>query len=30
MATMGGEVMEEITSEVYLFGLIMQQNVIEN
>ena len=30
MATMGGEVTEEITSEVDLFGSIMQQNVIEN
>ena len=30
MATMGGEVTEEITSEVDLFCSIMQQNVIEN
>ena len=30
MATMGGDVTEEITSEVSLFGLIMQQNIIEN
>ena len=30
MATIGGDVTEEITSEVDLFGLIMQQNVIEN
>ena len=27
---MGGDVTEEITSEVDLFGSIMQQNVIEN
>ena len=30
MATMGGDVTEEITSEVDLFGSIMQQNIIEN
>ena len=30
MATIGVDVMEEITSEVDLFGLIMHQNVIEN
>ena len=30
MATIGGDVTEEITSEVDLFGSIMQQNVIEN
>ena len=29
MATIGGDVTEEITSEVDLFGPIMQQNVIE-
>ena len=29
MATIGGDVTEEITSEVDLFGSIMQQNVIE-
>ena len=30
MATIGGDVTEEITSEMNLFGLIMQHNVIEN
>ena len=30
MATMGGDLTEEITSEVDLFGSIMQQNIIEN
>ena len=30
MATIGGDVTKQITSEVDLFGLIMQQNVIEN
>ena len=30
MATIKGDVTEEITSEVDLFGSIMQQNVIEN
>ena len=30
MATIGGDVMEQITSEVDPFGSIMQQNVIEN
>ena len=30
MATIGGDVTKEITSEVDLFGSIMQQNVIEN
>ena len=30
MATMGGDVTEEITSEVDLFGSILQQNIIEN
>ena len=30
MATMGGDVTEKITSELDLFGSIMQQNVIEN
>ena len=30
MATIGGDVTEQITSEVNLFGSIMQQNVIEN
>ena len=30
MASMGGEVTEEITSEVDLFNSIMQQNIIEN
>ena len=30
MATIGGEVTKEITSEVNLFGSTMQQNVIEN
>ena len=30
MATIEGDVTEEITSEVDLFGSIMQQNVIEN
>ena len=30
MATIGGDVTEEITSEVDLFGSIMQQNIIEN
>ena len=30
MATIGGDVTEEITSEVDLFGSIMQQNVMEN
>ena len=30
MATMAGDVTKEITSEVDLFGSIMQQNVIEN
>ena len=30
MATMGGDVTEEITSKVDLFGSIMQQNIIEN
>ena len=29
MATMGGDVTEEIINEVDLFGSIMQQNVIE-
>ena len=29
MAIIGGDVTEEINSEVYLFGSIMQQNVIE-
>ena len=30
MATIGGDVTEQITCEVDLFGSIMQQNVIEN
>ena len=30
MATIGGDVTEQITSEVNLFGSIMQQNVIKN
>ena len=30
MATMGGDVREEITSKVDLFGSIMQQNIIDN
>ena len=30
MATIGGDVTEQITSEVDIFGSIMQQNVIEN
>ena len=30
MATIGGDVTEQVTSEVDLFGSIMQQNVIEN
>ena len=30
MATMGGQVTEEITSELDLFGSIIQQNIIEN
>ena len=30
MATMEGDVTEEITSKVDLFGSIMQQNIIEN
>ena len=30
MATIGGDVTEQITSEVDPFGSIMQQNVIEN
>ena len=30
MTTIGNDVTEEITSEVDLFGSIMQQNVIEN
>ena len=30
MVTIGGDVREEITSEVDLLGSIMQQNVIEN
>ena len=30
MATIGRDVKEEITSEVDLFGSIMQRNVIEN
>ena len=30
MATMGSNVMEEITGEVDLFGSIMQQNIIDN
>ena len=30
MATIGGDVTEEITSELDRFGSIMQQNVIEN
>ena len=30
MATIGGDVTEEITNEVDLFGSIMQQNVLEN
>ena len=30
MATIGGDVTEQITSEVDLFGSIMQQNVIKN
>ena len=30
IATIGGDITEEITSEVDLFGLINQQNVIEN
>ena len=30
MATIGGNVTKQIISEVYLFGLIMQHNVIEN
>ena len=30
MATMGGDVIDEITSEVHLFGSIMLQNIIDN
>ena len=30
IATIGGNVTEQITSEVYLFGSMMQQHVIEN
>ena len=30
MATIGGDVTEEITSEVDLFHSIMQQNIIDN
>ena len=30
MATIGGDLTEQINSEVDLFGSIMQQNVIEN
>ena len=30
MTTIGGDVTEQITSEVGLFGSMMQQNVIEN
>ena len=30
MATIGGDVTEQLTSEVDLFGSIMQQYVIEN
>ena len=30
MVTIGGDVTEQITSEVYIFGSIMQKNVIEN
>ena len=30
MVIIGGDISEERTSEVDLFGLIMQQNVIEN
>ena len=30
MATIGGDVAEQITSDVNLFGSIMQQNIIEN
>ena len=30
MAAIGGNVLEQITSEVDLFGSIMQKNVIEN
>ena len=30
MSTIGGDVTQQITSEVDLFGSIMQQNVIEN
>ena len=30
MATIGGDVTEQITSKVDLFGSMMQQNVIEN
>ena len=30
MATIGGNVTEQLTSEVDLFGSIMQQNVIKN
>ena len=30
MATIGGDVTEQITSEVDLFGSMMQQNVFEN
>ena len=30
MATIGGDITEEIISEVDLFGSIMQQNVIKN
>ena len=30
MATIGHDVTEQITSEIDLFGSIMQQNVIEN
>ena len=30
MATIGGDVIEHITSKVDLFGSLMQQNVIEN
>ena len=30
MTTIGGDVTEQITSKVDLFGSIMQQNIIEN
>ena len=30
MATMGGKVIEELTSEMDIFGSIMQHNIIEN